>query len=217
MIIHSLQTYPAARIAGKGFKWTTDEPVNKDTRIGQFSDYAKLIIIHSTFLHKDIIMLKCLSIFLIQNLVTRQLGCVPTQVERLLMVECISASRTRSSLFLLVVTIKSQAMSSSNLTKLTQPMLQNTSAMSLSLRRTATIHMRQTQLFFDLILRLFQPLQAMGAQVLILEMLSRCACMVLSRLIFQRSPIHAALMDAVSLHTYLLTWSLKPLVTPLYQ
>ena len=35
----SLQTHPAARIVGKGFKWTTDEPGDKDnTRIGQFAN-----------------------------------------------------------------------------------------------------------------------------------------------------------------------------------
>ena len=33
-----LQTYPAARIAGRGFKWTTDEPGNQGIPQGKSND-----------------------------------------------------------------------------------------------------------------------------------------------------------------------------------
>ena len=58
------------------------------------------------------------------------------------MVECFSAITIGLSMFLLVATIKSQAMSTSNLTELPQPGLM--SAMSLLLRKTVAIHTSQT-------------------------------------------------------------------------
>lgn len=60
------------------------------------------------------------------------------------MVECISSIEKGLSMFLLVATIKSQAMSTFNLTELPQPMLQSMSAMRLLLRKTASMHMSQT-------------------------------------------------------------------------
>lgn len=92
------------------------------------------------------------------------------------------------------------------------------SVMNSLLKRTVAMLMSQTQSFFDHILPLFRPVEAMDARVLILEMLWRCAKVVLSWWIsLVTLPIHAAHMDVVSLHIYQHTWSPIPLVMPLYR
>ena len=52
VVFYSLQTYPAARIAGRGFKWTTNELADKNSQLGQFNDHTNDI----HFLHKSIIL-----------------------------------------------------------------------------------------------------------------------------------------------------------------
>ncbi len=40
VVFYSLQTYPAARIVGRGFKWTTNEPGDKNSQLGQFNNHT---------------------------------------------------------------------------------------------------------------------------------------------------------------------------------
>lgn len=166
-----LQTYPAARIAGRGFKWTTDEPGSQNIPQGTCS------VIVSQGDNRQILITQSISIryifSLIQFLAINHFGCVLTGVEHLLMVECSSVTKPGNSPSQPVATIKSQAMSSFNLREvlLQQSMLQNMSGTNSLLKRTVTTHMSQTQSFSDHILPLFQPLQAMDAQALILEIL----------------------------------------------